>query len=134
MVGVFLASNLIGGIQYDSNGAVIAVVLILSFFNMVLRPLLILFALPFVIMTLGVGILVINALLFLLAGKFVPGFHVESFWAAFWGAALVGLTNLIANVVLGTSKVNIQVNQEGMPQPEQTKQEKIKSDDDVIDI
>lgn len=134
MVGVFLASNLIGGIQYDSNGAVIAVVLILSIFNLVLRPLLILFALPFVIMTLGVGILVINALLFLLAGKFVPGFHVESFGAAFWGAILVGLTNLIANTVLGTSRVKVQVNQGGMSQSHMREQAKIKDDENVIDI
>ena len=60
-------------------GALVAVVIILSFLNVMLRPILILFALPFVILTMGFGILVINALLFLLVDKLVPGFSRNNF-------------------------------------------------------
>ena len=57
-VGVALATRIINGIHYDSGGTLLAVVLLLSLFNAVLKPLLLLFALPFIVMTLGIGILI----------------------------------------------------------------------------
>jgi putative membrane protein len=82
-------------------GTLALVVLALSFFNMVLKPILILFTLPFVVLTLGLGLLVINALLFLLAAQIVPGFQVTGFWPACWGALVVSVMSLIANRWLG---------------------------------
>ena len=54
---------------------------VLGALNVSLKPLLIFFALPFVIFTFGLGIIVINALLVMLAGAVVPGFEVASFWS-----------------------------------------------------
>lgn len=135
MIGVFLAAQLLSGIQYESNGALIAVVLTLSLLNLIIRPLLILFALPLVILTLGFGILIINAFLFLLAGEVVPGFHVDGFGSAFWGALLVSLTGLIANIVLGKPKIDMKVNRDVRHKsPEQSSPRIHKDDDDIIDI
>lgn len=92
-LGVTLATKLVTGIRCDTVGDLIAVVLLLSLFNTILRPLLLLFTLPFIIFTLGFGILVINALLFLFVGKLVEGFHVAGFWPALWGALIVSITN-----------------------------------------
>ena len=59
-----------------------------------LKPVLLLFALPFILLTLGLGVLVINALLFYWVGKLVEGFHVAGFGPALWGALIVSLTNM----------------------------------------
>lgn len=129
MLGIFLAAQLLSGIQYDSTGALIAVVLILSVLNLIIRPLLILLALPFVIFTLGLGILVINAFLFSLVGELVPGFHVDGFGSAFFGALIVSITGLITNAILGPSKVEVKTFR-GMKR----KAKKHIDDDDIIDI
>lgn len=94
-IGVTLATKLVTGITCDSTQTLIAVVLLLSFFNAILRPLLVLFTLPFIVLTLGLGVVVINALLFLFVGRLVDGFHVAGFWPAVWGALVVSVTNLV---------------------------------------
>ena len=96
-LGVTLATQLVTGISCDDNGALLTVVVLLSLFNAVLKPLLLLFTLPFIVMTLGLGVLVINALLFLLVGTLVSGFHVAGFWPAFKGALILSLTNMVLN-------------------------------------
>jgi len=134
IVGVFLASHMIGGIHYESTGALVAVVLILSILNVLLRPLLIFFALPFVVLTLGFGILVINAVLFLLVDKLVPGFYVDGFWSAFFGALIVSLVGFIANVLLGSRNVKVEVNTMNASQSSQPTSRRSIKDDDVIDV
>jgi putative membrane protein len=96
-IGVLLATQLISGIRCDGLGTLIAVVLVLSLFNAILKPLLVLFTLPFILVTMGLGIIVINALLFLLAGRLVPGFFVAGFGSAIGGALVVSATNFIAS-------------------------------------
>jgi putative membrane protein len=56
-----------------------------------------LFTLPFILLTMGLGVLVINAWLFLFVGKLVDGFHVAGFWSAFGGALVVSVTNWLAS-------------------------------------
>lgn len=103
-LGVTIAQKIVPGITCDDAGTLVIVVLVLSFFNAVLRPLLVLFTLPFILITMGLGIVLINAFLFLLAAKLVDGFAVSSFWAALGGALIVGITNLVLNKMLGTKK------------------------------
>ena len=90
-IGVTLATKLVEGITCDSTQTLIVVVLLLSFFNAILKPLLVLFTLPFIVLTLGLGVVVINALLFLFVGRLVDGFHVAGFWPAVWGALVVSV-------------------------------------------
>lgn len=96
-VGVTIATHIIPGIACDNRTALVVVVLLLSFFNAILKPLLVLFTLPFILLTMGLGMVVINALLFLLVGKLVDGFHVAGFWSAMGGALIVSLTNFVAS-------------------------------------
>jgi putative membrane protein len=84
-VGVTLATKVIPGIHCTDGLTLFVVVLLLSFLNVILKPLLVLFTLPFIVLTMGLGMVVINALLFLFVGKLVDGFHVESFWSAVGG-------------------------------------------------
>ncbi len=97
-LGVTLATKLVNGIECRDGTTLLVVVLLLSFFNAILKPLLVLFTLPFILLTLGFGMVVINALLFLLVDKLVAGFHVAGFWSAVGGALVVSLTNLVLSV------------------------------------
>ncbi|MDX2108666.1 MAG: phage holin family protein [Verrucomicrobiota bacterium] len=147
-LGVFLASYLLDGIHYDNKQALLLVVVLLTLFNLFLRPVLILFTLPFVIFTLGLGVWLINSVLFFVAGRAVSGFHVDNFWDAIWGALIVSLTTMIANGFLNKSKTgstsgrfnfNVRLNRGGMAPGQQpgnaTPRKALRKDDDkVIDI
>lgn len=118
-LGVALSAQIVPGIGYDDSAALLAAVALLSVFNAVLKPLLVLFTLPFIVLSLGVGIWLINALLFLLTARLVGGFHVSGLGAALLGALIVSLTNMFMSRVLAKSR---------KPPPPR------KPDDDVIDV
>ena len=99
-LGVMLATKLVPGIRCDDGATLVSVVLLLSLLNAVLRPLLVLFTLPFILVTMGLGMVVINALLFLLVARLVDGFHVAGFWSAVLGSVIIGATNLLMNAFL----------------------------------
>src|SRR5690606_20107449 len=84
-LGILASAHIVPGIAYDSVGTLIVVVILLSLFNFFLKPVLLLFTLPFIVLTLGIGVLFINAFLFLLVGALVEGFHVAGFGSAFLG-------------------------------------------------
>jgi putative membrane protein len=100
-IGVTLATRLIPGITCNDGTTLLLVVLLLSFFNAILKPLLVLFTLPFILLTMGLGMVVINALLFLLVSRLVDGFEVAGFWPAAGGAIIVSLTNVLASRFFG---------------------------------
>ena len=139
-LGVLIASNIFGGIRYTDTGGLIVAVLLLSLCNVFLKPLLMLFALPFIILTFGLGIWLINALLFLLVGNLVDGFFVDSFGYALAGAFIVSLTGAAANVLFGKSRVRVRTSRSvgnggsGTSQSHPQQQKKPIKDDDVIDI
>lgn len=121
-LGVMLATKIVSGITCDDGVTLLAVVLLLSFFNAILKPLLVLFTLPFILITMGLGVVVINALLFMLVGRLVDGFHVAGFWSAVGGSLVVSITNLLVSSFVRTRAVA-----PGPPAPPKAK-------DDVIDI
>lgn len=139
-LGVLIASNVFAGIRYTDTSALVVAVLLLSLCNVFLKPLLMLFALPFIILTFGLGIWLINALLFLLVGNLVEGFAVDSFGYALAGALVVSLTGFAANLLFGTGRVQVRTSRGGggggssggQSRPKDRKP--IKDDDDVIDI
>lgn len=104
-LGVMLATKIVSGISCDDGVTLLAVVLLLSFFNAILKPLLVLFTLPFILITMGLGVVVINALLFMLVGRLVDGFHVAGFWPAVGGSLVVSITNLLVSAIVQTRPV-----------------------------
>jgi len=124
---VLLAAFTSSGIDFDSGTTLILVVFLLSLFNLILKPLLVLFTLPFIIFTLGFGLWIINALLLLLVSELVPGFYVDSFLSALWGSLVVSMTSLITNIFLST---NVKINRSSSHGFTKTSDD----DDEVIDI
>lgn len=133
-VGVVIAAHTATGIHYESNAALVVAVLLLSVCNLVLKPLLMLFSLPFIILTFGLGIWLINALLFMLVGSVVEGFHVLSFWNALWGALVVSFTGFIASILFGKSRIQVRAHAGQGPSRSQSQSRKPLKDEDVIDI
>ncbi len=108
-VAVLVAANVVSGIHYDTAEGLLVASLLLGILNAFLRPFMLLLALPLLVLTLGLFTLVINALLLYLVGWLVRPFHVESFWAAFWGGLVISLISLVANSMLGISNARIEV-------------------------
>lgn len=94
---VLLASQIIPGIEIHGFAAGLVAVIVLSFLNAMVRPLLYLLSAPFIVLTLGLFMVVINAFLLNLVAMLVKGFVVEGFWPAVGGAIFISLVSGILN-------------------------------------
>jgi len=103
-LGVALAARIVRGISYTDGETLLLVAVLLGLFNAFLKPVLVLFTLPFVVFSLGLGLWVINAFLLWSAGRLVEGFRVQGLMAALVGALIISLTNLVLSAVLGPPK------------------------------
>jgi len=99
-LGVLCANWMMSSIQVESTSTLVLVALVLALLNVIIKPILVLFTLPFVILTFGLGILLINAVLLYLAGQLVPGFTVPGFGPALLGALIISAVNLGVNLIL----------------------------------
>jgi putative membrane protein len=97
---LWLVSQFVTGIFISGFGAAILAALVLGIVNFLVRPILVIITLPITIVTLGLFLIVINALMLLLTSALVPGFHVAGFTAALIGGLLLGLFNLAASALL----------------------------------
>lgn len=111
---LWLAVQLVDGI--DHRGSVWSlpiVALIFGVLNASIRPLLKLLTLPILILTLGLFIFVINALMLLMtgwvSGLLGLGFHVAGFWDAFFGGLIVTASSLLLSVFTGAQKTTVHV-------------------------
>jgi putative membrane protein len=100
-LGLWLASEWVDGLEFESAGTLILAALLLGVVNALVRPLLILLTLPFTIVTLGFFLLVVNGAMLALVAAMLPGFSIVSFWDAFWGAIIVSLVSAIAGAMFG---------------------------------
>ncbi len=96
-VAVAAAAWIVPGINYSSLGALAIASLLLGIINAMVRPVLLVLCLPLILVTMGLFILVLNALLLWFVSGIMPGssFHVDGFWAAFWGGIVVGLVSWV---------------------------------------
>ena len=97
-IAVFFASQIVPGIEIHGLGAGIVAIVVLSFLNAMVRPLLYLVSAPFIVLTLGLFMVVINAFLLHLVAILVKGFSVEGFWSAVGGAILISIVSGILNL------------------------------------
>jgi putative membrane protein len=89
---------------WSKAGTLLVVALIFGIINATLKPLIKVVGCAFYILTLGLAALVVNGLLLWLtswvAGKLSLPFHITGFWAAFWGAIIVGLVSWVLNLFI----------------------------------
>jgi putative membrane protein len=101
---LLLVAYLYPGVTVEGFGAALIAALVLGLVNAVLRPLLIILTLPVTLLTLGLFIFVINALLFWFVAEIVHGFRVTGFGAALVGSILYSLITLVSSWLLFSPK------------------------------
>jgi putative membrane protein len=92
---LIVVDRAIEGISIDSGSTAIVAALVFGIVNALVRPLLILLTLPLTILTLGLFLFVINALMMMLTSALVPGFRVRDFTAALFGSLLFSVLNVL---------------------------------------
>ena len=97
---LWVASHVFKGIKYSSAGALWVAALLLGLANAVVRPILVWLTLPLTILTLGLFLLVINALMVLLVSGLVKGFEVRGFWTAFFAAIFIAVLSFLIYAVI----------------------------------
>src|SRR5580658_8497205 len=100
-IGLWLASKIVSGIAFNSTQTLIAAALLLGIVNAFVRPVIVILTLPITLLTLGLFLLVINALMIMLVAWFLPGFLVAGFWSAIFAAIVVGLTSWVMSGWIG---------------------------------
>lgn len=98
-VAILIVTQLMRSVQVSSIGVAVVAAAVLGILNALVGPILILLTLPLTIVTFGLFLFVINALLFWLAGAIVPGFRVDSFGAALIGSLIVSIISLIVHAI-----------------------------------
>ncbi|MDM1371250.1 phage holin family protein [Myroides marinus] len=94
---VVLLANILPGVQVDSFTTGLWVAVALGLLNMFLKPILVIFTLPATILTLGLFLFVINALIIQSAAYFVNGFVVEGFWYAMLFSIILTFCQSVVN-------------------------------------
>lgn len=100
-LGLWLASAIIGGITITGTGVLLLAGLLLGIVNAIIRPIMIILTLPFTILTLGLFLFVINAMMLGLVAWLLDGFAISGFWAALGGSIIISLTSWIASWYIG---------------------------------
>ena len=98
LLALMVAASLIDGIIIKTLGMGILAAGILGVVNAIIRPVVLLLTLPINILTLGLFTLVINAFMLKIVADLVPGFTIETFPAAFWGALVISLVSWLLNI------------------------------------
>ena len=99
-VALLAVAYLLPGVTVASFASALVAALVLGLVNAVIRPILILLTLPATLLTLGLFLFVINALMFWLVAEIVPGFKVSGFMAALLGSILYSVITLITSWLL----------------------------------
>jgi putative membrane protein len=117
-LAVMVAVEVVHGIHFRDPGllAPLLTALVLGILNAFIRPILVIFALPLLILTLGLFMLVINALMLCFVSWLMqPYFRVDTFGAAVWGALVISIISLVLNILTGNSKARIVINRRPPP-------------------
>lgn len=90
-LALYIVTRILPGFSVADFGSALVAVVVIGLVNALIKPLFILLTLPVTILTLGLFLLVINALMLLLAGSITPGFRVDGFGTAFLASILLSL-------------------------------------------
>lgn len=92
---ILIVANIVSGVQVSGLGSALIGALVLGLVNAIVKPVMIVLTLPLTILTFGLFLFVLNALMLWLVSAVVPGFQIRGFWAALVGSLLLTLLNII---------------------------------------
>ena len=90
-LALWVASAIFRGISFSNKQSLFIAALLLGFANAIVRPVLIILTLPITLLTFGLFLLVINALVIMLVAAIVPGFRISGFWTAFFASIFIAI-------------------------------------------
>nr|WP_251823730.1 phage holin family protein [Polynucleobacter paneuropaeus] len=96
-LSLWVASYIFSGLRFADGGSLVIAALLLGFANAIIKPLLVLLTLPLTVLTMGLFLLVINALVLMLVSSIVSGFTISSFWTAFFASIFISLFSLFVS-------------------------------------
>ena len=99
-VALLAVSYLYSGVQVASFGTALLAAVVIGLLNVLLRPILVLLTLPVTVLTLGLFLFIVNALVFWAASGLMPGFHVNGFLAALLGSLIYSALGLVIDAVI----------------------------------
>jgi putative membrane protein len=99
-IAILIVANVVPGIRVAGLGSAIIAAAILGLLNALVKPILVILTLPLTILTLGLFLFVLNALMLQLAGAFISGFRVDSFWAALLGSIVVSIISYVLHSLI----------------------------------
>lgn len=101
-LGLWIAASFLSdSISYDSEMRVIIIAgLVLAIINIVIKPILVIFTLPAILLTLGLFMILINGLTVFIASKLYDPLHITNFWAAVFAGMVIGLVNYLVTAIL----------------------------------
>jgi putative membrane protein len=102
-IPLWLATYMFNDFKFAGLGSLLVAALLFGLVNAVIRPVILLLTLPLTILTLGLFILVVNALMLMFVAAVVPGFVLGGFWTAFWAAIFIAIVSFITNRLIGRS-------------------------------
>lgn len=100
-IGLWLASEIVPGVSFQSPGSLIAAALLLGIANAFVRPILVILTFPITLVTLGLFLVVINGLMIELVAYFLKGFVVDGLWPAILASIVVSLTSWAMSAWVG---------------------------------
>jgi putative membrane protein len=113
-LSLWAVSLIFHGISFTSKKSLFLSALLLGFVNAVIRPIVIVLTIPLTLLTFGLFLLVINALMMLLVSALVPGFRVSGFWTAFFASIVMTLLSLAVSAMIfgsGNNPVDVPLHQ-----------------------
>ncbi len=99
-VAVYCAATFIDGINIKGLSTTLLAALVIGLLNAIVKPIFILFSIPFIALTFGLFLLVINAVLLMIAAYFVPDFRVDSFTDAVLGSIVITIVSWLLGMIL----------------------------------
>ena len=101
---LYVAAALFSGIQVADQQSLLIAALVIGLVNALVKPIVVVLTLPITFVTLGFFYLVVNAGMLLLAARITPGFELDGFWTAFFGAIVISLISMALGSVLPDEK------------------------------
>jgi putative membrane protein len=101
VLAMWLTAMIVSGFRFDTVPTLLIAGLVFGLVNAIVRPILLVLTLPLTVVTLGLFVLVLNALMLLLVAWLVPGFHIAGFWTAVGSAILISFISYITNRFIG---------------------------------
>jgi putative membrane protein len=124
-IALWIVDHFFESLWFDGLESLFVSSLVLTLFNLTLKPVLLLLSLPFIVLSAGLAIPLINGLVLLIVAELVEGFHLSGYWMAVLAAFTFSLINFLITLATGQRQAQVAVS---------SRASRNRGDDDVIDV